>query len=591
MNPELIIFAIEAAVRIGRKLNAVLIDETVERPLLLPLGDLLADIPAIDAQDFFDLPENRTLVQEGGPYFDATRHELLLAYATLRQLDQRMGGAGDLREASALVENLYAYEQLKAGFGANHPLQRILGTIVEIGVDYFSTHPEALGKESGSRKVIQAFVARLDDVEFAEGSREAVVGDLLLAALQTLDQNVTLVSDEKRLQVLLGGITQALIKDVETATSEAEKIRRGDLIKRIGSSVLLGGAGAFTENTHLFLPADSAAGPLVESTLRQVLEGLRGKEDIFTNESLELLFKGALCAVGENSAVFSDQGALQDLIASTVEVLASRQVAEIFSRETASALLAASLEVTCENIETLIDTDHPRKQLLASAAAALALGLSDELAGGSGPRDLLSRKQLVSMATSVFEEIARHPEQLIGDGLGDARATALAQIVGSVAQALGDDPSRLVNGEGFVELVKTALRVGIRNADKLIDLDTHDATTNLLFRITREIASAVLETPDPRKLMSRDVFLELAQRALPVVSANIGPLIAGREPIVQQTVARALDLAAGVLDDEINGDNIAALLEGMLAEVLRGELPLDQDEQIVEAAREILRAA
>ena len=45
MDPSLIIFAIESAIRIGRKLNDILIDETIERPLVLPVGRLYANIP------------------------------------------------------------------------------------------------------------------------------------------------------------------------------------------------------------------------------------------------------------------------------------------------------------------------------------------------------------------------------------------------------------------------------------------------------------------------------------------------------------------------------------------------------------------
>jgi hypothetical protein len=40
MNPALVLFAIEAGIKLGRKVNEVLVDETAQRPLLLPLGDL-----------------------------------------------------------------------------------------------------------------------------------------------------------------------------------------------------------------------------------------------------------------------------------------------------------------------------------------------------------------------------------------------------------------------------------------------------------------------------------------------------------------------------------------------------------------------
>ena len=71
---------------------------------------------------------------------------------------------------------------------------------------------------------------------------------------------------------------------------------------------------------------------------------------------------------------------------------------------------------------------------------------------------------------------------------------------------MGDDPARLTHGEGLLELVQTALRVSVRNADKLLDLDSEDPKTNLLFRVTQEIAEAALEAPNTRMLLSREVF-------------------------------------------------------------------------------------
>lgn len=592
MDPALIIFAIEAVIRLGRKLSEVLVDDVHERPLLLPLGDLHANVGEVNAIEFFDRPENRHLVMEGGPYFGFDRAQKAKAHATLIVLDERLGGRGDaLADATETVVALQRFEQLKEGFGANSPLQRVLGTIIEIGIDYFAANPDALGKESNGRKVLVAFVSRLDDVEFAEGTRHEIVGDVLVAALHVLNDNVALVGDDQRLQVLLGGVTTAVIEEIEAGDSEAEKVRREDLFKRIGRSVIRGGATTFSENTDLFLPTDGAAKSLVESALAQTLAGLRDHEDLFTAEAVEVIFDNALRAVGENAQLFSDEKILQELIEQTTQVLADEEVENILSRETASSILAIGLEVTAENAETLIDTSKPQKQLLASTVAALAQGLSNELAGGARFRELLSRRQLVELASITFEEVARHPEQLLGDSLDEPRRTALAQVIGSVAAALGDDPKQLLNGEGVLELVPTALRVSLRNADKLLDLDSEDPETNLLFRITREMAEAALEADDPRKLISREVFLEMVERALPVVSANVGPLLGEGQPLVKQVVTTALDLASGPLENRTNGENLPALVQQLLTDVLRDELNLAQPDNALARATEILNTA
>jgi hypothetical protein len=379
--------------------------------------------------------------------------------------------------------------------------------------------------------------------------------------------------------------------EVGAGSDVVEKIQREDFFKRIGRSVLRGGVSAFSENTDLFLPGDVAAKALVESALSQTLAGLRQHENLFTAEAVEVIFDSALRAVSENAAIFSDQKILQDLIEKTTAVLADEEVEKILSRETAASILAIGLEVTAENVETLIDATGPQKQLLASTVSALAKGLSDDLAGGSGFRELLSRRQLVELSSIVFDEVARHPEQLLGESLAIAQRTALAQVIGSVAAALGEDPKKLVNGDGALDLVRTALRVSVRNADKLLDLDTDDTKTNLLFRVTREISEAALEADDPRKLLSRDVFVEIVERSLPVVSANLGPLLADASPRVEQVVAAALGLAAGGLETRTNGENLPGLVAHLLTRALRDELDLSEAGELLAQATEFLDAA
>lgn len=55
MNPSTVMFAIEAGVRLGRKFNVVRISATNESPLLLPVGNLFADIEHTDALEYTNI--------------------------------------------------------------------------------------------------------------------------------------------------------------------------------------------------------------------------------------------------------------------------------------------------------------------------------------------------------------------------------------------------------------------------------------------------------------------------------------------------------------------------------------------------------
>ena len=332
--------------------------------------------------------------EDGAPYVGLNDDEKVQAYKSIVRVDERLGGLTDSREdALEVVMGLHQYRQFKEGFGPQHPLKRILGAVVKIGIDYFAANPQLIegSAPSPERKLLSAFVANLDDISFSEGTPEQIVAGLFRSTLETLNQNVALVDDNERVQALVGGITNELIDDLEALEDQTAIIKRENLIKRAFSSILRGGAAAFTENIDLFIPKDSTTKTLVEATLKQVVEGIKGKENLFTNESLELIFKSALRAVGESAELFVDEKILQDLIANTVKALTNAEGGRLFSEDTVAAIVQGALEAVRDNVETLIDVSQPQKQLLANIVRSVAAGLSSNLAGGSEIKSLLSK--------------------------------------------------------------------------------------------------------------------------------------------------------------------------------------------------------
>jgi hypothetical protein len=593
IDPSLVLFAIEAGVRLGRKINEVLVDETAQRPLLMPLGDLFGSVTEAEAMRFFavDQPD---LIKSGGSCFAIRddRAKLIQVYRAMCGVEDRvMATTSDLNaRRKEIVGHLGALDQFDQKFQAKHPARRILGTVVEIGVDYFAAHPEAMGRDSTARKIVHAFVSGLQDTDFAEGTGREILGDLLGSALRAVGEHAALIDDDRRLTVLLGAITGAVADDLRKAIQEENEVARHQFFRRIGTSLLRGAAGAFAADIALFMPKDGTARQLVQDTLGQVLQGIEGKEDIFSNETLELVVQSALRATAENAALLSDKKILQELIQRTTTVLADRQWDKLFSSATAGAVLHEVLEVTRENIETVINPNRPQEQFLAQALSAMAGSLSATLAGGGSIQDLLSRRQVVELARVVLHETARSPELLLGEATTDPKKTVLAQVIASVAKALGDEPTLLTNGAGVIQLTQVALRVTLQNADKLINTEKLSPATNLLYQILEQVVSTLTEEKDPRNLITREVFAEIVERILPVVSANLESL--GSEPkLVATAIASGLELARGALAGRINGDNLAPLIEELLTRALWSELSLDEKPDLKVAALEILRAA
>ncbi len=580
INPGTVIFAIQSGIKLATKIRQITIDKAADKALTMPTGELIGDELTSAANYFFD--QNPELAPED----EASQ---VMAYRTIMM--ERGIDVGTPASVTDLLRDLGPIEQVKEGMGPRPALQRLLGTVAEIAVDYFVQNPEKLGKNQSTRQVLAAFISKLDDVEFSEKLPRELIEQVMHASLTTLADHVTLIDDDKRVQVLVGGITQGLLGGYDDLPDARDQNRRSKLIKRISSSVMRGGAAAFTANIDLFMPGDKNSTKVVSYTLSALVKGIEGQEDLFTNESLERIYQSALVAVAENSKVFTDDALLGAMIQNTVKALTDKPAKAVFGQETVSAVVQAALVTVTENIETLVDTQDPGKQLLADAVTALANGLGQSLAGRASARDLLSKKQLVDLTSFVFAEVARHPEQRLHSVGNDELKTVLAQIVGSTAKALGNDPKSLINGEGYVILVQAAVKVGLQNADKLLKLDTTEVKTNILYQIIKEAADAVQQHEDPRRLVSRQVFVSTVTGILPVVSANLDPLLGNKvkEP-VKVVVRFVLDQASkGPLENRINGANLAPLIQQMLLKVLRDNLDLSQAAPALEAAKILLQ--
>jgi hypothetical protein len=591
VDPAVVIFAIKAAVKLGQATCNVLVDSTQARPLLLPVGDLAGSIAEAEAIEFFDRPENQPLVGPRGPYHGFDGKALREAYCTIQKVADKLGGNGSSADAVAIIAGLHTFEQQKQAFGPRPAWQRILGTVVEIGVDYFVANPPAMGKNSSAQRIVEAFLIGIKDIPFADGKSTDIVGETLLAGLKALGDNANLISNDARVHVLLGGVTASLYDEMQGAGSNLGEVqRREDLFKRITASIIRGGAGVVAKNADLFIKGDDQATGAVRSTLTEMLQGVRDQQQLFSNDTLEVLFQTALTATSANAPLFTDKKLVQAILRSTVAALTSADGSRLFAAAAVAAITQAALQTVGENAAMLVDPAHPERQVIAEAVGAIARGLATDLAG-TPVKDLLSTPNLVALTQGMFEELGKHPEQLLARVNNDARRTVLTQVIASVAVALGDRPGALVNGATFVELTRTVLVITLKNRDKLLDLQSPDPRTNLVFKVLAGLAGEAGSGRDPRRLLDRGVFLAMATRVLRAASDDLDPSKPAALDLVAAAMSAALALSTGVLRHRINGENLPLLTDGLLRRALLGELKLTDPQAVTTTALGLLRGA
>ena len=338
-SSELVLVAIDAGVKLGKKSLEILVDKTVEGPLLLPLGDI-ADVKENKAVRFFSKKENRHLVQKGGPYHGLKPKELIKPYLTINKLFDSQG-----KETVTIVQNIHKYEQYKKGFGSNSAYQRLLGSIVEIGIDYFSANPDSIIKNSKARAIVEAFVSGLDRTDFSEGGLNDIAIDVLQSSLNIFDQNINNLVDDRRLQILLGGVTGALVEDLKSKhLTLAAKDERKLVYKRISESILSGAANSFLSNPELFIKGDKTSRIIFRSVIVDVIKGIENNEDLFTNEILETIIESSLNILSENVRLISNNHIIQGFIYTSIQNLRTNESRKLFTASSIGPIIAVGLD-------------------------------------------------------------------------------------------------------------------------------------------------------------------------------------------------------------------------------------------------------
>lgn len=557
MDPSVTLFAIEAGVKLGKKLNDILVNDTNERPLILPVGDLYGSIQTADANIYF--AQHSELTNENGPYANLSDEEKLKAYKTILKIKDESQISDD--GAVKILSDLGKFEQFKKGFGQKPVFQQFLGTVVEIGVDYLQTFPSTIS-DATTRKYIEAFLSGVDETDFSDGDWNEILSEFFVAGLKVFDENVDDIVNDKRVSVVLGGMTASLLKQIENLPAD-DLIFKKDFLKRAGASLLKGALGAVGQNSELYLgqPEDQSK-KLINSVVTDVLNGLAGEENLFSNDSLKVIMKSAMLAVSDNTAALTDNPVLAETIKNSLKAMSESD--NLFSQSTVALILQSGLDAIAQNSYTLVDKDNQDRVFIAETITALATAFSDELGNGN-LRDLISANQLNTIFKVLLNEVAKNPDVLLGENSSVGEKAVLTQVLTSITASFGSNPAKIATGDGLVELILNLSKIALSNIDQFIKVDNSDPKQNLLYQVLNDAVGSLLSVDDPRNILSRQTLADTLSSVLSTVSDNVDELAPSQNNLVKLVIQKVLNAASDTLKSNINSGNFAYLVSVILS--------------------------
>ena len=450
ISTEVILFAIRAGIHLGQEARQAYIDGTKRRELVLPLPKVDFGANVDSAWRFFQnqgkefvSAENlrllllhkratdRTLTAaeekeylELRRFFDAILSARRNNHNVMLQENQRI----DADELTALI----TIKQWEKDDPADpKTLHRFAGTIIELGIDYFAGGPGTIQLDSREGKLIAGFVEALDKIEFteilvAEHAFEKLIGQLFVAALETLSTQPEFVSSDDNVKDLVKVTTQGLAKDLQIKLKALE----GDSFQTMrleawGEWVfrsLLSSAGRHVvEHPSRFLGVKGEPeGALITRVGTAVIDLAITNQQIelkrvFSRRGLDEVMRASLHVVADYpELVLGDDPnkGLRGLVAG-VAAAVSQFDAQLITPDIAPELLRIVLDKTAINLPLFWPNLDPDKHLLLTAGQTVLKILSAKPPGGARWKLQFRGDDLIAVTDTVVDELAENPTWLL----------------------------------------------------------------------------------------------------------------------------------------------------------------------------------
>lgn len=590
-SPDIVLFAIQGALKLGLQARAAYVDSTRNRELALPLPDFEpSPSPAAAAHHFLqrdeptEPPQLRDLVRKlkRNQALTAEESKLLMLYHEDDVLKSLAAGGstraqdGSTVPASALSALVTIRQWERGGEPDPSALQRLAGTFLDLGVDYFVAMPGGLDPNSRTGKALRALFAGFDGISFATEPLGDLPARMFSATMESIAANASLVTQDPKVQELISAATSGLAAEV------AERIRTlreaggadpkgearirgwGELAFR---SVLSSVGKRLADEPGRFLGVKGEANAalvagVANAAISVVLDQPKiGLESVFSAPALERMADAALGVVSRYpELVTGEHNRLKELVSQIAADLAAKE--RLIANQAIPEIAQLILSRTAENLPLLWPgaARDPKKHLGLTAARKTLEILARKPAEGERWKPAFSAADLAAVTDHVLAELVENPGWLISKSgeLGDALETALDSMLG-VLRRLGDER---IGTQLAVHLIEVGLSAAASRSEFLASLpDGKPIIAAILEAVLGTALDAGADEKVQWRLLKNELMLGMFDTALRKLAAS--KLDAAKLTVLRQVLANSTKAlrAAEAWDLE----RFARELEGALA--------------------------
>lgn len=525
---SVILFGIQSAIRLGQQARQAYVDSTRNRALVLPLpnfnpapnaGSALTyyggepddkiPVPIRAAVGKFRAnPENPGLTpEESRMVLEYYNEDLLKRHETWESIIPSPEGSFLTRQSVEAAVEIRRWDREAKwqevgqwdpeGPPGPSPLQRVAGTIVEIGIDYFAHVPGAFHDETRQGKAVRAVLTSLEKVEFSDKPLGDLPLRLFIATLEGVAENVDLLTSDEETQKLISVTSTSLARDVSAriqklrdesggrsdADMENGIIHWAELVFR---SILSSGGGLIASDPKTYLGIDNTGDAALvtkvgESVIDFVLTLPEGElHRTFGKEGLNVIVTAALQAVGDHPEIIIRTDGNGEIVGASADGL--KKVLSDIATDLGNMprllyrpalmpdIVRLILEKTGKNIPILWPefSRDPGKNLLVVAAQKTLEILSQESTDGARWTPQFDNSDLIIVTEAVLDAFVENPGWLI-DSAGAANENYRVALEATIEILRKRGDARLSTATG-VDILRAVLRAVALRQEFLEDL-------------------------------------------------------------------------------------------------------------------------
>ncbi|CAA6827873.1 MAG: Unknown protein [uncultured Thiotrichaceae bacterium] len=505
MTPDLVLFAIQSALKLGDASKKYQIDSIHTKELTLPylnFDQVLDNARALDKYYLDDVYEeiHSEVVRKLATKL-RTLGEDHLTEAEKRTLVYAYWKQGDIKEDEELASlqpclvsssTFHAFAIIKQYGRDQDPtvsvFKRLGGTFLEIGVDYFAHAPQGFTVDSREAIALKALFVGLDDVQFSEKHWKEQMGEfprrLSVALLDTISENSMVFSTDLHSQSLIETTAKTLSEDVKghidqiTASSAESTLAARKHIMSWGEvifrSVLSSAGNMVAENPQTYFDLDDPAKSTLFKDLSTVLLNIvLDTEDghlrqTFSKQSLDRLVKTTLTVIAKHPQLTGEHHAgVTTLITQVAEGLNAMDT--VVHRNLLPEAIRLLIEKSGENLALLWpdEGNHEEKRILLLATKDLFENLSATTAGNDW-KLRFAKDDMLSMLDTALKEVAVNPAWVVDSA--HARNSYLGDAVKAMFTVINDLQDERITAQVGAQMLQSGLRAAAMRLEFLDDL-------------------------------------------------------------------------------------------------------------------------